>query len=110
MKKWTAMLLTLVMLASALVGCAPAATAPAAEAADSAGSSNRGPGYTSAGKDVNLSFFTEKVETIDLLDQIIADYRAVQWHHRRAGVPAGREQHHQDQVRFRRGAGCHGDL
>ena len=76
MKKWTAMLLMLVMLASTLVGCTPAATTPAAEATAAPEAATEAPATEAPAKDVNLSFFTGKVETIDLLDQIIADYNA----------------------------------
>jgi len=74
MKKWTALLLALLMTAALFSGCAapaqPAAEEPAqAEAA--------APAAAEAPKqDVNLSFFTGKVETIDLLDEIIAAYNA----------------------------------
>ena len=76
MKKWTAMLLMLVMLASTLVGCTPAVTTPAAEATAAPEAATEAPATEAPAKDVNLSFFTGKVETIDLLDQIIADYNA----------------------------------
>ncbi len=76
MKKWTAMLLMLLMLASVLVGCAPAATEPATEAAATEATAEQAAATEAPAKDVNLSFFTGKVETIDLLDEIIASYNA----------------------------------
>ena len=77
MKKWIAMLLMLTMLVSMFAGCTPAATTPAAEdTAAPAAAATEAPATEAPAKDVNLSFFTGKVETIDLLDQIIADYNA----------------------------------
>ena len=76
MKKWIAMLLMLVMLATTIIGCAPAATEPAAEATVAPEAATETAATEAPAKDVNLSFFTGKVETIDLLDQIIADYNA----------------------------------
>ena len=67
MKKWIAMLLMLTMLVSMFAGCTPAATTPAAEdtAAPEAAATEAAATEAPA-KDVNLSFFTGKVETIDL--------------------------------------------
>ncbi len=76
MKKWIAMLLMLTMLVSMFAGCTPAATTPAAEATAAPEAATEAPATEAPAKDVNLSFFTGKVETIDLLDQIIADYNA----------------------------------
>lgn len=59
MKKFVALVLSALMLLSTLVGC---------------GAANGGSGEEA--QNVDLSFFTGKVETVDLIDEIIADYNA----------------------------------
>jgi len=76
MKKWIAMLMMSLMLVSALTGCAPAATAPATEEPAATEAAVQPEATEAPAKDVNLSFFTGKMETIDLLDEIIAAYNA----------------------------------
>jgi len=76
MKKWIAMLLLSLMLVSTLAGCTPAATTPATEAPAAAEATEQAAATEAPAQDVNLSFFTGKVETIDLLDEIIAAYNA----------------------------------
>lgn len=76
MKKWIAMLMMSLMLVSALIGCAPAATAPATEEPAATEAAVQAEATEAPAKDVNLSFFTGKMETIDLLDEIIAAYNA----------------------------------
>ena len=74
MKKLTALFLALLMTVALFTGCT-AKTEPAAE--ETAEATAAEPAVTEApAQDVNLSFFTGKVETIDLLDEIIAEYNA----------------------------------
>ena len=60
MKKFVALVLAALMLLSTLVGC---------------GAAKDGSGDDAA-QNIDLSFFTGKVETVDLIDEIIADYNA----------------------------------
>ncbi len=74
MKKLTALLLALMMTVALFTGCT-AAPAPAAEKTAEA-TAVEAAATEAPVQDINLSFFTGKVETIDLLDEIIADYNA----------------------------------
>ena len=78
MKKLLALLLTVVMIATVFSGCGTAAPAPAAEAPAAPAEEPAAPAEAPAepAKDVDLAFFTGKVETVDLIDEIIADYNA----------------------------------
>lgn len=78
MKKIIALMLTAVMLVAVLSGCGTTAPAPAAEAPAAAPAAPAAPAEAPAepAKDVDLAFFTGKVETVDLIDEIIAAYNA----------------------------------
>lgn len=71
-KRAIAMLMVLCLLATGLAGCGaePSVTSePPAESGDPAAE-------TPEARDVDLAFFTGKVETVDLIDEIIADFNA----------------------------------
>ena len=73
MKRILALLLAVCMVAAALIGCSPKTPdEPSGGSTTSDQSSNS----EKPAKDVDLSFFTGKVETVDLLDEIIAAFNA----------------------------------
>ena len=75
MKKTLAFLLAVIMVVG-LAACGQAAPeAPAAPAAEPAAPAAPAAPEAPA-KDIDLAFFTGKVETVDLLDEIIAEYNA----------------------------------
>lgn len=78
MKKWTALFLAALLLLGALTACAQTAPQPddpnAAAPADT--TQNSTPQQAEPAKEVDLAFFTGKVETVDLIDEIIAAYNA----------------------------------
>jgi len=75
MKKLIALTLAVLMLTGVMAGCGTgASSAPAGSNAPS-GEPSAGNPQTEA-KKVSLSFFTGKVETVDLIDEIIAAYNA----------------------------------
>lgn len=75
MKKVLALLATGALLLGTLAGCGEAqeTVAPATEKVET---SVEATAEETPAKDVDLAFFTGKVETVDLIDEIIADYNA----------------------------------
>ena len=70
MKKKISLFLAAAMMLTLFAGCTPSAeTTPTP-------TPGANPTQPAAQKDVDLVFFTGKVETVDLLDEIIADYNA----------------------------------
>jgi len=76
MKRLFAFVLAICMLTTAFAGCGQQATTPTEPKADQAGTTEGEKKDGKPAKDVDLTFFTGKVETVDLLDEIIADFNA----------------------------------
>lgn len=84
MKKWLAVLMTLAVTTAGLAGCG-ASDKPAAQQ-ESAGkteeaetvSGETGSSEQAGGEKVRIKLFTGKIETIDVMDDIIADFNASQ--------------------------------
>ncbi|MCR4777810.1 MAG: extracellular solute-binding protein [Lachnospiraceae bacterium] len=78
MKKILATLLVACMLVGSFAGCGSKGDISAPDSAVPSGSNSDTQKNTSSNetKNVNLTFFTGKVETVDLIDSIIADYNA----------------------------------
>ena len=74
MKRILALLLAVCMVAAALIGCSP--KTPDEPSCGSTTPSDQSSNTEKPAKDVDLSFFTGKVETVDLLDEIIAAFNA----------------------------------
>ena len=74
MKRILALLLAVCMVAALLIGCTQ--KAPVGPSDDLTPSSDQSSNTETPTKDVNLSFFTGKVETVDLLDEIITAFNA----------------------------------
>lgn len=74
MKRILALLLAVCMVAAALIGCFP--KTPDEPSGGSTTPSDQSSNTEKPAKDVDLSFFTGKVETVDLLDEIIAAFNA----------------------------------
>lgn len=74
MKRILALLLAVCMVAAALIGCSP--KTPDEPSGGSTTPSDQSSNIEKPAKDVDLSFFTGKVETVDLLDEIIAAFNA----------------------------------
>lgn len=74
MKRILALLLAVCMVAAALIGCSP--KTPDEPSDGSTTPSDQSSNTEKPAKDVDLSFFTGKVETVDLLDEIIAAFNA----------------------------------
>ena len=70
MKRRISLFMAVCLILACFAGCGsePAQTTP------SAGESN--PPASAETRDVDLAFFTGKVETVDLIDEIIADFNA----------------------------------
>lgn len=64
------------MLTTAFAGCGQQAGTPTEPKADQASTNEVEKKDEKPAKDVDLTFFTGKVETVDLLDEIIADFNA----------------------------------
>lgn len=73
MKKVLALLMAVVLIMGSLTACSKSG-----ESAEKTESTESGKKETTGkdGKKTNIAFFTGKVETVDLIDQIIADYNA----------------------------------
>ena len=76
MKRLFAFVLAICMLTTAFAGCGQQAGTPTEPKADQASTNEVEKKDEKPAKDVDLTFFTGKVETVDLLDEIIADFDA----------------------------------
>jgi raffinose/stachyose/melibiose transport system substrate-binding protein len=76
MKRLFAFVLAICMLTTAFAGCGQQAGAPTEPKADQTSTNEVEKKDEKPAKDVDLTFFTGKVETVDLLDEIIADFNA----------------------------------
>ena len=76
MKRLFAFVLAICMLTTAFAGCGQQASTPTEPKADQASTNEVEKKDEKPAKDVDLTFFTGKVETVDLLDEIIADFNA----------------------------------
>lgn len=76
MKRLFALLLAICMIATMFVGCGQQNSTPAAPENNQADTNETPKKEETPAKDVDLAFFTGKVETVDLLDEIIADFNA----------------------------------
>ena len=76
MKRLFALVLAICMIATMFAGCGQQAGTPTEPKADQAGTNEGEKKEENPAKDVDLAFFTGKVETVDLLDEIIADFNA----------------------------------
>lgn len=76
MKRLFAFVLAICMLTTAFAGCGQQAGTPTEPKADLASTNEVEKKDEKPAKDVDLTFFTGKVETVDLLDEIIADFNA----------------------------------
>ena len=76
MKRLFALLLAICMIATMFVGCGQQNSTPAAPENNQAATNETPKKEEKPAKDVDLAFFTGKVETVDLLDEIIAEFNA----------------------------------
>jgi len=76
MKRLFAFVLAICMLTTAFAGCGQQAGTPTEPKADQASTNEVEKKDEKPAKDVDLTFFTGKVETVDLLDEIIAGFNA----------------------------------
>lgn len=76
MKRLFAFVLAICMLTTAFAGCGQQAGTPTGPKADQASTNEVEKKDEKPAKDVDLTFFTGKVETVDLLDEIIAGFNA----------------------------------
>ena len=76
MKRLFAFVLAICMLTTAFAGCGQQAGTPTEPKADQASTNEIEKKDEKPAKDVDLTFFTGKVETVDLLDEIIAGFNA----------------------------------
>ena len=76
MKRLFAFVLAICMLTTAFAGCGQQAGTPTEPKADLASTNEVEKKDEKPAKDVDLTFFTGKVETVDLLDEIIAGFNA----------------------------------
>lgn len=76
MKRLFAFVLAICMLTTAFAGCGQQTNTPTEPKADQASTNEVEKKDEKPAKDVDLTFFTGKVETVDLLDEIIADFNA----------------------------------
>ena len=76
MKRLFAFVLAICMLTTAFAGCGQQAGTPTEPKADQASTNEVEKKDEKPAKDVDLTFFTGKVETVDLLDEIIANFNA----------------------------------
>lgn len=76
MKRLFAFVLAICMLTTAFAGCGQQAGTPIEPKADQASTNEVEKKDEKPAKDVDLTFFTGKVETVDLLDEIIAGFNA----------------------------------
>ena len=76
MKRLFAFVLAICMLTTAFAGCGQQAGTPTELKADQASTNEVEKKDEKPAKDVDLTFFTGKVETVDLLDEIIAGFNA----------------------------------
>lgn len=76
MKRLFAFVLAICMLTTAFAGCGQQANTHTEPKADQASTNEVEKKDEKPAKDVDLTFFTGKVETVDLLDEIIADFNA----------------------------------
>lgn len=76
MKRLFAFVLAICMLTTAFAGCGQQTNTPTEPKADQASTNEVEKKDEKPAKDVDLTFFTGKVETVDLLDEIIAGFNA----------------------------------
>lgn len=76
MKRLFAFVLAICMLTTAFAGCGQQAGTPTEPKADQTSTNEVEKKDEKPAKDVDLTFFTGKVETVDLLDEIIAGFNA----------------------------------
>ena len=76
MKRLFALVLAICMIATMFAGCGQQAGTPTEPKANQAGTNEGEKKEEKPAKDVDLAFFTGKVETVDLLDEIIANFNA----------------------------------
>lgn len=76
MKRLFAFVLAICMLTTAFAGCGQQAGTPTEPKVDQASTNEIEKKDEKPAKDVDLTFFTGKVETVDLLDEIIAGFNA----------------------------------
>lgn len=76
MKRLFAFVLAICMLTTAFAGCGQQAGTPTEPKANQASTNEVEKKDEKPAKDVDLTFFTGKVETVDLLDEIIAGFNA----------------------------------
>lgn len=76
MKRLFAFVLAICMLTTAFAGCGQQAGTPTEPKADQASTNEVEKKDEKPAKDVDLAFFTGKVETVDLLDEIITGFNA----------------------------------
>ena len=76
MKRLFAFVLAICMLTTAFAGCGQQAGTPTEPKADQESTNEVEKKDEKPAKDVDLAFFTGKVETVDLLDEIIAGFNA----------------------------------
>lgn len=82
LRKFAAMTMAVAMLGGTLAGCGGAASSTASSSADStpAESTSTAESTETSGEKVNIKLFTGKIETIDVMNEIIDDFNASQDH------------------------------
>lgn len=82
LRKIAAMTMAVAMLGGTLAGCGGAASSTASSSADStpAESTSTAESTETSGEKVNIKLFTGKIETIDVMNEIIDEFNASQDH------------------------------
>jgi raffinose/stachyose/melibiose transport system substrate-binding protein len=82
LRKFAAMTMAVAMLGGTLAGCGGAASSTASSSADStpAESTSTAESTETSGEKVNIKLFTGKIETIDVMNEIIDEFNASQDH------------------------------
>ena len=76
MKRTFALLLVICMIATMFAGCGQQGSTPTEPEKEQVSTNETEKKNEEPAKDVDLAFFTGKVETVDLMDEIIADFNA----------------------------------